>query len=118
MATSPQVLCLFTAPDRISALSAIGRTIGCIQRTHALSYVEIAKVLECSPDTVERAARHDTLLNFDTVARLAHFFPECADTIRQMFDPAITAAPPTIEERLERIEREAALIRKEREGRA
>lgn len=115
MASSPQVLCLFGAPDRTSALSAVARTVGLIQRRHALSYVEIARVIECSTDTIERAAREETLLSFDAVARLGYFFNDCADPIKRLFEPSIVE-PTTLEDRLQRAETEILTVRRELEA--
>jgi hypothetical protein len=108
---SPHVLSLFGRPDRKAALAAIGRVIHLIRRNHAFSFVEIAKVVECSPDTLERAYRHETQLQAETIASLLWAFPDCAGPWERLCRPeAVPEA--TIEERLERIEREASTIRR------
>ena len=113
MASAPHVLCIFDAPSRESAVAAVARTIGLIKRRHALSCAEIARAIECSSDTIERAAREETQLTLDAAARLAHFFPDCSDKLRMLFDPAIGAKPATMEERVDRAQAELAAVRAE-----
>ena len=109
---APHVLCLFGRPDRTSALAAIARVIWLVKRRHALSCAEIAKVIECSPDTIERALNRETMLGADNLAALLWSFEDCAEPWQRLCQPE--AAPEmTIEERLQRIEREAATIRRE-----
>jgi hypothetical protein len=119
MASLPQVCGLFPPPERTDALNAISKTIFLIRRRYSLNAKDIARSLkngdgtEPHPDTIERAERRESLLSFDLIAQIAFIYRECADPLRALLDPAPTGEPTTLEERLERIEREAALIRQE-----
>lgn len=122
MASIPQVCCLLPPPERMDALAAVARTIGLIRRRRALSAKEIAASLKnddgTAPiaDTIERAEKSANLLSFDLIAQLAYLYGDCADPIRSLLEPAPTAEATTLVERLDRIDRETATIRRELEA--
>lgn len=117
MASLPQVRPLLPPPDRKDALHAVAATILRIRRA-GLSAKDIALSLTKAngkhpdTDTILRAEKGDHMLGFDLLAQLAFKYGECADPIRSLLEPAPTGEPTTVEERLERIEREAAAIRR------
>lgn len=119
MASAPQFCGLLPPPERIDALNAVAKTIGLIRRRYTLTAKDIARSLtqpngeSPDPDTIGRAERCENLLSFDLITQLAFLYGDCANPIRALLDPAPTAEPTTLEDRLARIEREAAAIRKE-----
>lgn len=118
MASYPQVCGLLPPPDRNDALRAVSSTILKIRRL-GLSAKDIARSLykengeHPDPDTILRAEKGNHMLGFDLLAQLAFKYGEAADPIRMLLEPAPTGEPTTLEDRLERIEREAAAIRQE-----
>lgn len=118
MASIPQVCGLLPPPERTDALACIAKTIGLIRRRYALTAKEIAASLKkddgTAPiaDTIERAERCENLLSFDLIAQIAFIYRECADPIRALLEPAATAEPTTLEQRLERAESEILTVRR------
>ena len=108
--TIGNVLGFLAAPDREVSLRAVSLSVLKI-RTTGLTYKEIAKAIEVSADTVAGAANEESLLSFDAVARLCYFWPEETAPIQELFGPA--PQEPTLGDRLVRIERELAAIRRE-----
>lgn len=119
MASLPQVCGLFPPPERTDALNAVSKTIFLIRRAYGLSAKDIARALKQpdgespDPDTIGRAERRETLLSFDLIAQIAFIYRDCADPIRALLDPAPTAEPTTLEERLQRAEQEILAVRRE-----
>lgn len=119
MASIPQVCGLLLLPERKDALAAVGRFVLLIRRRYALSAAEIAKTLKkedgTAPiaDTIERAENGKHMLGFDLIAQLAYLYPDAADPIRNLLAAAPTGEPTTLEERLERAEREILAVRRE-----
>jgi hypothetical protein len=118
MATAPQFCGLLPPPDRNDVVFAVAKTIGLIRR-RGFTAKDIARSLKQpngdppDPETISRAERGENLLSADLMAQLAFIYRECADPIRALFEPAPLAEPTTLADRLDRIEREAAAIRKE-----
>jgi hypothetical protein len=124
MASVPQICGLLPPPDRNDVLFAVAKTIGLIRR-RGFTAKDIARSLKQpngdppDPDTISRAERAENLLSADLMAQLAFIYQECADPIRALFEPAPTAEPTTLEERLQRAEAEIMAVRRElvsREG--
>lgn len=119
MASCPQICGLLPPPNRDDVARAISKTIGLIRRYRLLNACEIAKSLTKddgkSPDaeTIRRAERGENLLSFDLIAQLAWIYQECAEPLRIMLEPSPTGEPTTMEDRLARIERDTAAIRRE-----
>jgi hypothetical protein len=107
---APNVLGFLAAPDRETSLKAISLAVLKI-RTSGHTYKEIAKAVDVCAETVAGAANEANLLGFDAIARLCYFWPEETSTIKELFGIGFTA--PTAAERLSRIEREAAALRRE-----
>lgn len=107
--TRPEVLGFLSAPDRESSLRAVSLAILKI-RSSGTTYKEIAKAIDCSADTVAAAANEVTLLSLDSVLRLCFFWPTAAETILGLTKPI--AEKPTVEDRIELIERQLEAIRK------
>lgn len=119
MATLPQVCGLLPPPDRTDALNAVARTIGKIRRRYGLTAKDIARSLKQPngdapiADTIERAERGENLLSFDLIAQIAFIYRDCANHIRDLLEPAPTAEPTTLEQRLERAEQEILAVRRQ-----
>lgn len=123
MNVAPHFRGLLGPPERKDALAAVAKTIGLIRRRYALKPKEIAASLkkengdEITTDTIERAERQETLLSFYLIAQIAFLYGDCADPIRQLLEPAPTAEPTTLDERLKRAEDEILAVRRELEAR-
>jgi hypothetical protein len=119
MASSPQICGLLPPPERNDALRAVAKTIGLIRRRYTVTAKEIARNLKKEdgqtpdPDTIGRAERGENLLSFDLICQLAFIYGDCADPIRMLLEPNVTGEPTSLEQRLARIEAEAAAIRSE-----
>lgn len=120
MASAAQVCGLLPPPDRKDALLAVASTILRIRR-RGLSAKDIAQSLvkeDGKPpieDTILRAEKGLHMLGFDLLAQLAFKYGDCADPIRSLLEPVPIIEPTTLEDRLARIEQEAAAIRRELE---
>lgn len=119
MASLPQICGLLPPPDRTDALTAVQITIGKIRRRYGLAACDIARSLNRPDgkapiaDTIERAERGENLLSFDLIVQLAFIYGDCADPIRNLLDAATVIEPTTLEQRLERAEREILAVRRE-----
>ncbi len=109
--TGENVLGYLAAPDRESSLLAISLAILRVRANHRLSYKELAKMLGCSADTVEGAANEKSMLTFDSIARLGYFFPDEFEVVCELWGRGVQQL--TVADRVERIERELAAIRRE-----
>jgi len=109
-ANRPIVFGFLAAPSRDASLHAIAKAILAV-RSLGVTYKEIAKAIDVSPDTIEAAAAEKSLLSFDAVARLVYLFPAEARAICELMAPP--CEQPTVADRLERIERELDAIRRE-----
>lgn len=109
MATAPNVLGLFGLPNRKSSLIAIANAVRDIEYKERLTLAEIAAELDV--DTVENAKAANNLLSFHTVARMLALWPQHCSEIRNLWEMQPVEVP-TIEDRLDSIEREAAAIRR------
>jgi len=109
---APNVFAFLAAPSRDASLFAVAKVVLAV-RGLGLTYKEIAKAIDVSPDTIEGAAAEKSLLSFDAVARLCYLFPGEAAPLFDLMRP--TREQPTTAERIERIERELSAIRKEAE---
>lgn len=113
MATSPNVLGLFGPPVQKSYREAVAH---CVRRTkalHGLNNVSLAEALGCSDQTIANAENELADLSGVTLMRMAWTYgEESIAPVRQLYLCGIIEAP-TIADRLERIEQEAGLIRKE-----
>lgn len=120
MATAPQFCGLLPPPNRTDVVFAVARTIGRIRR-RGLTAKDISRSLvqpdgdPPDPETIGRAERGEHLMSFDLLVQLAYLYGDCADPLRALFEPAPAFEPTTLADRLDRIEREAAAIRKELE---
>jgi hypothetical protein len=112
MATLPNVLPIFPEPDRKCSVTVIACAIRKAKYEQGLTNAELAFQLRCDASTIENAEAERNLLSFDTVARLLRKYPQHCAGIRQLWELEPIEAP-TLDARLERIEREAATIRKE-----
>lgn len=107
-----QVCGLFNAPSREDALFAISRAVLRIKADTGETYTAIGKVLDCSADTLERAANEQSLLNADTLLRIQFHFPEAYQFVEQIATGSI-APRKTAADRFDLIERQIDALRKE-----
>jgi hypothetical protein len=112
MASLPNVLPIFPEPDGKCSAAAIATAIRKTKYAEGLTNAELAFELRCDASTVENAEAERNLLKFDTVARLLRKYPQHCACIRQLWELE-PISEPTSAERLERIERECAALRKE-----
>lgn len=118
MASAPQICGLLPPPDRNDVVFAVARTIGCIRR-RGYTAKDIARSLKQpngdppDPDTVSRWERGENMPSLDLMVQIAYLYGDCADPLRALLEPAPVIEPTTLADRLDRIEREAAAIRKE-----
>lgn len=114
MATNPNVLGIFGDPDRESCLNAIRCALLRVRADTNASCERIGKLLDCSADTIENACKQNngSLLSFDSIAKLVYHFPEASAPILHLWELRPAERPTTVD-RIERIERELAAIRKE-----
>lgn len=118
MASAPQICGLLPPPDRNDVVFAVAKSIGLIRR-RGFTAKDIARSLKQpngdppDPETISRAERGENLLSADLIFQLAYIYGECADPVRALLDQAPILEPTTLADRLDRIEREAAAIRKE-----
>jgi DNA-binding XRE family transcriptional regulator len=124
MASSPNVLyaapetftrSLFGRPTSGTYRAAIAQVIRNVKASHKLSNERFAEIIGVSEQTIANAEaeRSENDLKAVTMLNIAYAFGEDAiSPVRQLYLCAPSDAP-TIEDRLERIEREASAIRKE-----
>lgn len=123
MASAPNVLypspetfsrSLFGRPSSGSYRAAIAQVIRDVKARHKLSNERLAEIIGCSEQTIANAEadRAENNLNPVTLLNIAYAFGEEAiDPVRQLYLCA-PVDPPTLFDRLDRIEREATAIRK------
>jgi hypothetical protein len=112
MASAPNVLALFGEPDRKSSLIAVANAVRRTKYHERLTSAELAEQLRCDPETIENAENERNLIGFDKIARLLAKFPQHCGDLRNLWEMQ-PVDQPTVADRLERIERETAAIRKE-----
>lgn len=99
-------------PDRETCLNAISRALLAIRSDYGLTAKELARICDCGPDAIYAATNGEHLMSLDSVALLCDKFPdECAPIIA-VFTGGVAPAL-TVADRLERIERDLAAIRRE-----
>lgn len=76
----------FLRPSREASLHAIAKVILAV-RSAGITYKEIARAIDVSPDTIEGAAVEKSLLLFDAVARLVYLFPNETRAICELMRP-------------------------------
>lgn len=109
--TNRNVFGFLSAPERASSVRAISLALLKVRALPDMTCEKLGKALECSADTIRNASNEETMLSFDSVARLCYFWPDESAPIRALLIPPSEA--PTVADRLERIERELEAIRKE-----
>ena len=113
MASAPNVLGLFGPPIQKSYRAAVAACVRQIKARHSLNNVSLADALGCSDQTIANAENEETDLSGVTLMRMAWTYGEEAIApVRQLYLCGIVE-PVTLTDRLDRIEQEAALIRKE-----
>jgi hypothetical protein len=77
--TGPNVLGFMFAPDRTTSLRAVSLALLKVRAIEGMTCDKLGHALGCCADTVHAASDEKTLMSFDTIARLMHFFPDqCA----------------------------------------
>lgn len=99
-------------PDRETCLSAISHALLKLRADYGMTAKQIARIADCSPDAIYSATNEENLLSLDSVALLCAAFPDECAPVRALFTGGM-APVPTTAERIERIERELAAIRKD-----
>lgn len=109
--TRANVLSLFAAPGREECLASISRALLRI-RASGVTCAQLGRVLACCPDTIEGASNEKSLLSFDSVALLAFHFPDEWALVESLWT-CRAVETPSIADRLDRVERDLAAIRRE-----
>ena len=89
--TDGNVLGFLSAPDRNMSLRAVALALLKVRALDGMTCAKIAHALECSVDTIQAASNEQTLLSFDTIARLAYFFPDQCSPIHELWNRARVA---------------------------
>jgi hypothetical protein len=103
------VLSLLPPPSLEDCETAISRALLRL-RADGIQRDALARKLNCSPSTIDNASNCRTQLQFESVALMAYHYPqvwpfiECLWSLRPI-------AKPTVDDRIERIERELDAIR-------
>lgn len=109
--TNGNVLGFLAAPDREDSLRAVSLALLRVLSNPENTRKKVAKALECSTDTIAGAIAEESLLSFDSIARLGYFFPDEFALVAELWGRATDE--PTVEDRVARIERELDAIRRE-----
>lgn len=104
------VLPIFKAADRESALRAVSRALLKVRALDDMTCEKLSKLLDCSADTVRNASNEDAMLCFVAIARLVKMFPDESAPIVALWSDD---REPTPVERMARIERELAALKRE-----
>lgn len=107
--TDSNVLSLLPPPSLEDCENVISRALLRL-RSNGINRETLAKKLNCSPSTIDNATNCRTQLQFESVALLAYHFPEVLPLIEGLWSLRVVATP-TVDDRIERIERELAAIR-------
>lgn len=112
--SSDSVPCLFGFPRQKSYRLAVADALRKVKRAEGLTLAELAERLGCSNQTIRNAMDEDgtDCLNPVTMLRLGYEFGE--EVIAPIFALArkATAEPITMKDRIDRMERELAAIRR------
>ena len=86
---APEVFGILAAPSREISLKAVSLALLRVHANHeGVTWAQIAKLLECSVETVTAARDEKNLLSFDCIARLGYFFPAEFRVVRQLWENA------------------------------
>lgn len=105
------VLSLIPPPSLEDCENAISRALLRL-RSNGVHRDMLAKKLNCSASTIDNASNCRTQLNFESVALMAYHYPEVLPLIEGLWSLRAMAVP-TVDDRIERIERELDAIRKQ-----
>lgn len=108
--TNTNVLGFLAVPDRDFSLRAISLALLKVRAIDGMTCPKLGKLLCCCADTIAKASNEESLLSFDSVARLCYLFPDQSKPVRDLWERGEDS--PTIDERLVRIERELDAIRR------
>ncbi|MEI6644101.1 MAG: hypothetical protein WCL10_18935 [Novosphingobium sp.] len=109
--TDPNVLSLFPPPSLEDCENAISRALLRL-RADGHHRDELARKLNCSASTIDNASNCRTQLHFESVALLAYHYPDVWPLIEGLWSLR-PIAKPTLDDRIERIERELDAIREQ-----
>ena len=107
--TDSNVLSLLPPPSLGDCEDAISRALLRL-RSNGIQRDVLARKLNCSPSTIDNASNCRTQLHFDTVALLVYYYPEVLPLIEGLWSLR-AIAKPTVDDRIDRIERELNAIR-------
>jgi len=99
-------------PEREDALNAVARALGAAHRA-GWTYKALARVVGCDADTIERAAKGQSLMCFDAICRIAFHVPETRPFIQSPWDMGALSEPTTLQDRAARMAKEIIAIQRE-----
>ena len=108
--TEPLVPGLFPPPCREMTLNAISRALLRI-RSNGVSTKKLMEAIDASADAIASSIAEESLLNFNSIARIGFHFPEEYKMIEALWTCS-TPAPVTTADRLDRIDHELTAVRK------
>ena len=111
MASRAEIPASLLAPDKEDCLLAISKAVLKLRSERNFSREKLAKALACGVDAINTASNEKNLLSFDSIALLCHHFPDEAAPIIAILTGG-ASQEPTVAERLDRIERDMAAVRK------
>lgn len=104
---------LFGKPTRRSYRAAVKQIVLTVKARHRLSSEDLAEKIGVSKDTIENAENELSSLEAVSLLNIAYFYgEESVEPVRQLY-LCRPVDEVTIADRLDRIEREAAEIRRE-----
>jgi len=105
------VLSLLPPPSLDDCENAISRALLRL-RSNGIHRDELARKLNCSASTIDNASNCRTQLNFESVVLIAYHYPEVWPLIEGLWSLR-PIAKPTLDDRIDRIERELDAIREQ-----
>lgn len=108
------VLPIFQPPSREDSLRVLSRALLRL-RANGWTLAALGEELGCSADTIKAASDEESMLGFETIARLAFKFPEEFEMVSALWTCGAVVQVTTAD-RLDRIVAEVASIRREIEN--
>ncbi len=82
--TGPNVLGFLFAPDRTTSLRAVSLALLKVRALEGMTCDKLGAAIGCCGDTIRAASNEETMLSFDTIARLCYLFPDQCGPIHEL----------------------------------
>ena len=110
MASRAEIPASLLAPDKEDCLRVISKAVLQIRNERNFSREKLGKAIGCGKDAIGTATNEESLLSFDSIALLCHYFPDEAAPILRLLGCAHEDPTPT--DRIKRIERELEALKR------